>query len=251
MSDISEKGSDFLRDLGNAARKNPLSTALIGMGVLWLFTGSRPVERAEEIVRRTARFDRIPDAAGNAFEAARSTFRSGADSIGEHVTSAKDALRDGGADALDSATRFGRDYAGAASDYARSIPGAGAEMFDAARSNLTELFKTQPLALGAIGFAIGAGIAAALPSSEVEAAYLGETSDTVKAKAAEFAAEQTARATTVAEGVMGAVTEEARKEGLTVEGAKSAVGDISAKVGRVVDAAGMSISERVTSTKSS
>jgi len=251
MSDISEKGSDFLRDLGNAARKNPLSTALIGMGVLWLFTGSRPVERAEEIVRRTARFDRIPDAAGNAFEAARSTFRSGADSIGEHVTSAKDALRDGGADALDSATRFGRDYADAGSDYARSIPGAGAEMFDAARSNLTELFRTQPLALGAIGFAIGAGIAAALPSSEVEAAYLGETSDTVKAKAAEFVAEQTARATTVAEGVMGAVTEEARKEGLTVEGAKSAVGDISAKVGRVVDAAGMSISERVTSTKSS
>jgi len=251
MSDISEKGSDFLRDLGNAARKNSLSTALIGMGVLWLFTGSRPVERAEEIVRRTARFDRIPDAAGNAFEAARSTFRSGADSIGEHVTSAKDALRDGGADALDSATRFGRDYADAGSDYARSIAGAGAEMFDAARSNLTELFRTQPLALGAIGFAIGAGIAAALPSSEVEAAYLGETSDTVKAKAAEFVAEQTARATTVAEGVMGAVTEEARKEGLTVEGAKSAVGDISAKVGRVVDAAGKSISERVTSTKSS
>ena len=250
MSDISEKGSDFLRDLGNAARKNPLSTALIGMGVLWLFTGSRPVERAEEIVRRTARFDRIPDAAGNAFEAARSTFRSGADSIGEHVTSAKDALRDGGADALDSATRFGRDYADAGSDYARSIPGAGAEMFDAARSNLTELFRTQPLALGAIGFAIGAGIAAALPSSEVEAAYLGETSDTVKAKAAEFVAEQTARATTVAEGVMGAVTEEARKEGLTVEGAKSAVGDFSTKVGRIVDAAGKGVSERVTSTKS-
>ena len=251
MSDISEKGSDFLRDLGNAARKNPLSTALIGMGVLWLFTGSRPVERAEEIVRRTARFDRIPDAAGNAFEAARSTFRSGADSIGEHVTSAKDALRDGGADALDSATRFGRDYADAGSDYARSIAGAGAEMFDAARSNLTELFRTQPLALGAIGFAIGAGIAAALPSSEVEAAYLGETSDTVKAKAAEFVAEQTARATTVAEGVMGAVTEEARKEGLTVEGAKSAVGDFSTKVGRIVDAAGKGVSERVTSTKSS
>jgi hypothetical protein len=250
MSDISEKGSDFLRDLGNAARKNPLSTALIGMGVLWLFTGSRPVERAEEIVRRTARFDRIPDAAGNAFEAARSTFRSGADSIGEHVTSAKDALRDGGADALDSATRFGRDYADAASDYARSIPGAGAEMFDAARSNLTELIRTQPLALAAIGLAIGAGIAAALPSSEVEAAYLGDTSETVKAKAAEFATEQTARATTLSEGVMGAVTEEARKQGLTIEGAKSAAGDFSTKVGRIVDAAGKGVSERVTSTKS-
>jgi hypothetical protein len=249
MSDISEKGSDFFRDLGNAARKNPLSAALIGLGVFWLFTGSRPVERAADFVRRTG-FDRIPDAAGNAFEAARSTFRSGAGSIGEHVTSAKDALRDDSADALDSATRFGRDYSDAASDYARSIPGAGAEMFDTARSNLTELIRTQPLALGAIGLAIGAGIAAALPSSEVEVAYLGDTSETVKAKAAEFATEQTARATTLSEGVMGAVTEEARKQGLTVEGAKSAVGDFSTKVGRVVDAAGKGVSERVTPTKS-
>jgi hypothetical protein len=251
MSDISEKGSDFIRDLGDAARNNPLSAALIGVGVLSLFTGGRrSVERPGDFVRRTG-FDRIPDAAGSAFEAARSTVRSGADSIGEHVTSAKDALRDGGGDALDSATRFGRDYADAASNYARSIPGAGAEMFDSARSNLTELFRTQPLALGAIGLAIGAGIAAALPSSEVEAAYLGETSDTVKAQVADFAAEQTARATAVAEDAMGAATEEARRQGLTVEGAKSAVGDVSAKVGRVVDAAGKSISERATSTKSS
>jgi hypothetical protein len=125
-------------------------------------------------------------------------------------------------------------------------------MFDTVRSNLSELFEAQPLALGAIGLAIGAGIAAALPPSEVEAAYLGETSDTVKAKAAEFAAEQTARATTVAQDVMGAVTDEASKQGLTVEkGAKSAAGDISAKVGRVVDAAGKGISERVSPTKSS
>ena len=245
MSDISERGSDFIRDLGDAARKNPLSAALIGMGVLWLFTGSRPVERAEEIVRRTGGFNRIPDAAGDAFEAARSTFRMGADSIGESVTSATDALRDRSANAIDSAARFGRDYADTASEYVSS------EMFDTVRSNLTELFRARPLALGAIGLAIGAGIAAALPPSEAEAAYLGETSDAVKAKAAEFAAEQTARATTIAEGVMGAVTEEARKEGLTVEGAKSAVGDISAKLGRVVDAAGNGISERVTSTQSS
>ena len=245
MSDISEKGSDFIRDLGDAARKNPLSAALIGMGVLWLFTGSRPVERAEEIVRRTGGFNRIPDAAGDAFEAARSTFRMGADSIGESVTSATDALRDRSANAIDSAARFGRDYADTASEYVSS------EMFDTVRSNLTELFRARPLALGAIGLAIGAGIAAALPPSEAEAACFGETSDAVKAKAAEFAAEQTARATTIAEGVMGAVTEEARKEGLTVEGAKSAVGDISAKLGRVVDAAGNGISERVTSTKSS
>jgi len=123
-------------------------------------------------------------------------------------------------------------------------------MLDTARSNLTELFRAQPLALGAIGLAIGAGIAAALPSSEVESAHLGETSDTVKAKATAFASEQTDRATKVAKDVMGAVTEEARKQGLTVEDAKSAVGEISAKVGRVADVAGKGISDRVSSTKS-
>src|ERR1700722_10683377 len=115
MSDTSERGSDFIRDLGNAARKNPLSAALIGMGVLWLFTGGRPVERAGDFVRRNG-FERIAAGPGNAFEAAGSTFRAGADSIGEQVTSAKDALRDGGAGALGSASRFRRDYADGASD---------------------------------------------------------------------------------------------------------------------------------------
>jgi hypothetical protein len=249
MTDISERGADFVRDLGEAARNNPLSAALIGMGVLWLFTGNRPVERAGDFVR--SGFDRIPDAAGNMYEAARSTVKSSADTVAGGFTSASEKLRDGGSAVLDSAARFGRDQADAASEYTRSIQESGPAMFDTVRSNLSELFEAQPLALGAIGLAIGAGIAAALPPSEVESAYLGETSDTVKAKAAEFAAEQTARATTVAQDVMGAVTDEARKQGLTVEGAKSAAGDISAKVGRVVDAAGKGISERVSPTKSS
>src|SRR6202790_4115158 len=121
------------------------------------------------MVRRPAGFNRIPDAAGDAFEAARSTFRTGADSSGESVTSAKDALRDRSANAIDSAARFGRDYADPPSEYVSS------EMFDTVRSNLTELFRARPLALGAIGLAIGAGIAAALPPGEAEAAYLGET----------------------------------------------------------------------------
>src|ERR1700682_120405 len=248
MNSVSEKGSDFIQDLGDAVRKNPLSAALIGMGVLWLFTGGRPVESAGDAVRKMG-LDRIPDAAGNAVDAARSTVRSGTDAIGEHVASAKDAVGDGAAGAFDNAAR-GRDYADTASEYVTSMPGTGTEIFNTVRSNLSDVFRGQPLALGAIGIAIGAGIAAALPATELETDYLGETSDTVKAKAAEFAAEQTDRVTTVAENVVEAVTEEARKQGLTLEGAKSAAGDVSAKVGRVVDAAGKGISERVTSSKS-
>jgi hypothetical protein len=242
MNNVSEKGSDFIQDLGDAVRKNPLPAALIGMGVLWLFAGSRPAESVGDFARSSG-LDRIPDAAGYAADAARSTLRSGTDAVGERVASAKDVVKDGVVDALDS-TRYGREYADTASEYVTSIPGSSAEIFDAVRSNLTDLFKAQPLALGAIGMAIGAGIAAALPATEIEADYLGETSDTVRKNAVQFAAEQTNRVTTVAEAVVNAVKEEAATQGLTLAGAKAAAGDISAKVSRVVDASGKSISDR-------
>lgn len=250
MSDISETTSGFVRDLGEAARQNPLSAALIGMGVLWLFTGGRAVQRASDLVERSG-LDRIPDVAGETFETARSNLRSGADAMGDRVMSAKDALQESSTDAFDTVARFGRQQAEAASDYARSIPNTGVEMLDTVRSNLADVFKAQPLALGAIGLAIGAGIAAALPPSKIEAEYFGETSDAALAKASGFVAEQATRAATVAEDVMNAVTEEACKQGLTLEGAKSAASDISAKVSRVVDAAGKGASEQVKSTVSS
>ena len=113
------------------------------------------------------------------------------------------------------------------------------------RSNLTDVFKTQPLALGAIGLAIGAGIAAALPNTEVEGTYLGESSDALKTKATDFVSEQADRATKVAGAVLDTVSEEARRQGLTLEDAKSAAGDISAKVGRVFDAASKGVSKKV------
>ncbi|MEO8318636.1 MAG: hypothetical protein ABI561_09980 [Bradyrhizobium sp.] len=243
MNNVSEKGTDFIQDLGDAVRKNPLSAALIGMGVLWLFSGARPMERAGDFARSTG-LDRIPDAAGNALDAARSTLSSGTDAVGDRVASTSGVVKDRVVDAVDNATRYGREYADTASEYVASIPGSGAEMLDTVRSNLSDLFKAQPLALGAIGIAIGAGIAVALPGTETEADYLGATSDTVKAKAAQFAAEQTDRVTSVAAKVVEAAKNEAATQGLTLEGVKTAAGDISAKVGRVFDATGKSISDR-------
>ncbi len=247
MSDISEKGSDFIRDLGDAARKNPISAALIGMGVVWLFTGGRTAERVGDLVRG-AGFDRIPDAAGNALDAARSTLRSGTDSVGKGVSSATETLKDAGSAGLDRVARASSEVADTAYGYARNIPDAGGALFSTARENLSELFRTQPLALGAVGLAIGAGIAAALPATEVEAEYFGEASDNFKEQAADYASEQALRAATVAEGVVTAVSDEARRQGLTVDAAKSAIADIPAKLGRVADAAGKGISDRVKTT---
>jgi len=243
MSDISEKTTNFLDDLGEAARRNPLSTALIGIGIVWLFS-SRAAGVAGEVGRRS-RIDQIPDAAGDGFDAAGSALKSPVKSMGSGVNSAAEKVQDGATAALSNATRIGRERVETLSGYDRSIPESGSEIMQEAYANLAELFRAQPLALGAIGLAIGAGIAAALPSTEAEAEYLGESSDAIREKVQEYASEKTSRVTAAAESAISAAAEEARKQGLTVEGAKSAAGEMSAKVGRVVDAAGKGISERV------
>jgi hypothetical protein len=151
-------------------------------------------------------------------------------------------MSSGAADTLDNAAPCEGEYAETASGYFASIPETGMEALGTIRSNLSAVFRAQPLALGAIGIAIGVGIAAAFPATELETDYLGEASEAVRARASEFAAEQAGRVTTVGGDVLEAVADEAQRQGLTLGSAKSAAGDISAKVGRVVNAASNSIS---------
>jgi hypothetical protein len=104
-------------------------------------------------------------------------------------------------------------------------------------SRLSEIFRRQPLALGVIGLAIGAGIAAALPMSEKETELLGETSDEFKERAQEFAAGQGDRVKERARRAADAAAEEAREQGLSEEGIRSAAQDLSQKLERVFEAA--------------
>jgi hypothetical protein len=244
MSDISQQGTNFIRDLGEAARQNPVSAALIGMGVFWMLSGRGTAgHRASEMARRT-RLDQVPDdAAGEALDAAGPASSSGVRSMRTGISSAAEQVQDGATEVFDTASRFGREQAETAYEYVRSVPETGMEMMQNARSNLTEIFRTQPLALGAVGLAIGAGIAAALPPTEVETDYLGETSGAFKERAQALVAEQATRTAAAAESAISAAAEEARNQGLTVEDAKFAASEISAKMGRVISAAEKKASE--------
>ena len=229
MTDIAEKGSDFIKDLGDAARRNPVSAALIGMGIVWLFAGGRAGVGPGALIERTG-LDRLPERAKETFETAR-------EGMASATASAVDSIREAGNAGLESASRMG-------SDYAQLLPDS-ANVLDNVRSNLSDLFRAQPLALGAIGLAIGAGMAAALPHTDIENAYLGETSESLRSKAAEIAGEQIEKATTLASDVVEAAAKGARKEGLTMDGAKTALHEVSGKLGRVVDAAGKSVTDRL------
>jgi hypothetical protein len=228
MTNMAEQGSDFVKELGNAARRNPISAALIGMGIVWLFAGGKAGVGPSDLLRTG--LDRGP-------EVAKDTFNTARDGVASATNSAADALREAGRGGVETATRMG-------SEYAKMLP-EPAHVLDNVRGNLADLFEAQPLALGAIGLAIGAGIAAALPHTDIENSYLGETSEVLKSRATEIAGEHIDKATTLASDVVEAAADGARKEGLTMDGAKAAMDDLSGKLGRVVDAAGKSLSESV------
>jgi len=235
MSDNSERLGEFVRDLGEAARNNPVSAALISMGAVWLLTSQS--RRGQELIRRTG-MDRLPDVARDAWEGASSNLRSGAENVRDVARDAADTVRERGGEVADQVTQAGKRLSRAAADYTEEWPDRTGSLLDDVRGNISELFRSQPLAIGAVGLAIGAAIAASFPVTETETEYLGETSDFVKDKASEIAGEQVQRATEVGKKVAEAVADEARQQGLTGDGLKAAATDVSNKAGRVAGAAG-------------
>jgi hypothetical protein len=227
MNSGSERVGGFVRDLGDAARSNPISAALIGMGAVWLFASRS--QRGEELIKRSG-IDRLPEAARDAWAGASSSIRETADA-------ATDTVRRHGDRAADQITESGKRLLQSASESMDDLPDRAADLLDDARDNLTELFKSQPLAIGAVGLALGAAIAAAFPTTETEAEYLGESSEFIKQKAGELAGEQVERAAEVGTKVVDAVVDEARQQGLTVDGLKAAATELSDKAARVADAA--------------
>jgi hypothetical protein len=113
---------------------------------------------------------------------------------------------------MEGMTEAGQRLVRSASEYAGDLPDRAGNLFDDAKDSLSDLFKSQPLAIGAVGIAIGAAVAAAFPTTETEAEYFGEGSEFVRQKASEIAGEQVERATEIGKKVADAVVGEARQQ---------------------------------------
>jgi hypothetical protein len=234
----SERGSDFVRDLGDSVRKNPISAALIGMGVVWLFASRSHGSNALE------RVGGVADAARDVWRGAASNLKSASENMQGRASAASDTLRNQGEKFIDGVSEKGGELAESIGEYANSVPDLAGNLLDDVRSNMTELFRSQPLALGAVGLAIGAAIAASIPVTDTETEYLGETSDFVKQRASEIAAEKARDAVDLGERVVDAVADEARQQGLTTQGIKSAASEMAEKVSRVAGAVESSTLQR-------
>ena len=194
MSDITPSTGDFLKQLGAAVSKNPAPAALVGMGLIWLFTSKG------------------------------SQYRIAAESLGFVEQRA----------------------AGAAKSVGQSVEGQsrtqgvfdplGANYLSAMSSELSDLIQRQPLLLGAIGVAIGAGVAASLPISEIETDLLGDASAGIQDKARSLAVEESRQASSLAKNVTTAVEHEVRNQGLASENVKGVMSETREKLKNVIHA---------------
>lgn len=109
----------------------------------------------------------------------------------------------------------------------------GRETVSSLQSTVSDVWERQPLALGIVGALIGAGFAAAVPTSDAEQEWFAGPMAALKARAGSLVSEQVDKAS----ALVGTLSEEASKQGLTLEAGKQIVDELKGRVGEVAKAA--------------
>jgi len=226
---------DFVNALQDAVRDNPISAALIGMGVLWMFMGGSNTSLFGGGGRKSIfrSVDQSADVVGGVVSDAAIRVGSSvglvADAAAETVSHVGGGIRQASAAVADRASRTAGQaadaIASAATSAARDVQETGSKWGNTVQQNIAELFERQPLLLGAVGLVIGAGVAASIPTTETENKVMGDASDFVRDAVLE-------KATKVRE-MAGAGVDQAKEQGLTLEGAGEALRTIGDKLGAV------------------
>jgi len=244
MSNVNS--GEFVSGLQDAIRQNPVSAALIGVGLLWMFTGGNKLTAAAALLGPAARsaaagtaagVQHSADAAAAVGEGIRSLGGRVANSVQETVSDTAAAVGDAASRTYDSMKAATADAVSASRSAIRAPNGSHNGLGSALQQNLKSTLERQPLLLGALGIAIGAGMAAALPISQTETEFAGASADRVMAQVKEAASTAADKASAAAERTLEAVKDEAAAQGLTVQAAKDGAAAIGEKVKSVARSA--------------
>ena len=190
---------DFIDRLKTASRENPLAAGLIAGGALWLLIGNDRLKaavssaastasstidqgthpfRATGSLKTTSAPPTAPEMDHEGHSAIEQTFRHAKSSAASAASGAAEVISDA-ADSIKD--RFEEGMAYAQENFNKiGSPLPDRHTLESARSSLSDILERQPLVVGAIGLAIGAAVAGAFQTSEIENEWAGELSDTVK-----------------------------------------------------------------------
>jgi hypothetical protein len=170
--------NEFVGNLGNSVKRNPVPVALVGIGLAWLMA-TNPNGPGERVEVRREGGDSRDSAAAEAWGTAREGLRSAGESVSQAASTARQ--------------RAG-DIAQTARDRARQLRQGAGDTMERAKDRYDTLLREQPLVLGAIGVALGAMFAASLPRTRQEDRLMGGARDRFVDEASEAAADKLERA---------------------------------------------------------
>ncbi|TPM29934.1 DUF3618 domain-containing protein [Mesorhizobium sp. B2-3-4] len=213
------ESSAMLSNLRKQVRDNPLPVTMVGAGLAWLMFGSGisnsrgPSARGQHDEGRAGGF-------GSAFSGAVESLSSAASTVGDTVSSTAERLE---------------------SNMASARSATGDMAAKAGRSG-QELLNDQPLAVAAVGLAIGAAIGAMLPHTAMEDEQLGSYGDKLRNKAEATLKKGLDEAKEVAAEAYETIKQEAGSQDMQAGTMADQFGDI---VRSAVDRAGDSVRERI------
>jgi len=253
FKDELDRAGPVVDRLNAAIRDNPLAAGLIGAGLAWMLMGGAKGFGAMAGAAK--------DAAGMAGSAAATAGGAVAGGVSKAASATATGLKNAASDMAnsmagsvaslvpdipdtDKAIEASAEAGATVGNRINSAAAAGREYGAAIQSRLSESLEKQPLLLGAIGLAIGAGIASTFATTAVESELMGEQGSAARQKLQGLAGDVTDRAKQIASDLK----DEAGRQGLTPDAAKSAAAGIGEKVRAVAGAGRESITQRFAPT---
>lgn len=211
--------NEYVHNLGHSVKSNPLPIALVGIGLAWLMASGRNHNgSADYSLDHSSDFSpdsrsRLSDAKDRLSTGAhdiKDRLSSGSQDMKDRVAAGKQGMKDRVGHARDSISGT---MHSAAERVSRTRDGARQQV-DRARHGFESMLREQPLALGAIGVALGALMAAAAPRTRAEDEVMGGKRDELMDQAREMGREQLDKAKDVAGEAASTVKEEAQRHGM-------------------------------------
>ena len=239
LKDELNRASPIVDRVNDAIRDNPLAAGLIGAGLAWMIFGTKGFATlgglAKDAASGTASAamaagGTATDGLRSAGKAAVSATRNAATVVADKAASIVPDIDVPDVGSLAKATS---DASASVGDRLQSIAASGKEHGAVLKSRLSDSLERQPLLLGAIGLAIGAGIASTFATTDTEREWIGERGAQARDAMAEVITDVKDRAQEVLSEVQG----EASRQGLTVEGAKEVASSVASKLRNVAGTA--------------
>lgn len=215
-------GTEFTHNFNESVKRNPVPTALVGIGLAWLMMSGKEGRYAPDRADSSHLGERMSGMASSlssAMSAGRDKLADAKDSLSSASSQVRNRISQSSDRASGSASQASSQLRDQADSWRDSTRHQVNRMSDTARysaqrarSGFDTMLHEQPLLLGALGIAVGAALGSMLPSTRQEDELMGEAHDRMASEVKQQAHLQLRKGKRVAQAAGEAASDAAQDE---------------------------------------